>query len=122
MASQRTWLASYHMKGAAQTWYYALEQDEGMPHWERFRELCSLRFGPAVQGTRLAVLARLPFLSTVQDYSERYNAVLCHARDLSPRQKAELYVGRLPDQIKVHVEMRTPRDLQSTMYLAQAFE
>ncbi|XP_066320654.1 uncharacterized protein [Miscanthus floridulus] len=89
MASQRTWLASYHMKGAAQTWYYALEQDEGMPHWERFRELCSLRFGPAVQGTRLAELARLPFLSTVQDYSERYNAVLCHARDLSPRQKAE---------------------------------
>jgi len=122
MASQRTWLASYHMKGAAQTWYYALEQDEGMPHWERFRELCSLRFGPAVQGTRLAELARLPFLSTVQDYSERYNAVLCHARDLSPRQKAELYVGGLPDQIKVHVEMRTPRDLQSAMYLARAFE
>ena len=117
MASQRTWLASYHMKGAAQTWYYALEQDEGMPHWERFRELCSLRFGPAVQGTRLAELARLPFLSTVQDYSERYNAVLCHARDLSPRQKAELYVGGLPEQIKVHVEMRTTRDLQSAMYL-----
>ena len=122
MASQRTWLASYHMKGAAQTWYYALEQDEGMPHWERFRELCSLRFGPAVQGTRLAELARLPFLSTVQDYSERYNAVLCHARDLSPRQKAELYVGGLPEQIKVHVEMRTPPDLQSAMYLARAFE
>ena len=122
IASQRTWLASYHMKGAAQTWYYALEQDEGMPHWERFRELCSLRFGPAVQGTRLAELARLPFLSTVQDYSERYNAVLCHARDLSPRQKAELYVGGLPEQIKVHVEMRTPPDLQSAMYLARAFE
>jgi len=48
MASQRTWLASYHMKGAAQTWYYTLEQDEGMPPWERFRELCSLRFGPVV--------------------------------------------------------------------------
>ncbi|EMS49310.1 Transcription initiation factor TFIID subunit 5 [Triticum urartu] len=27
--------------------YYALEQDEGsMPPWERFRELCLLRFGP----------------------------------------------------------------------------
>ncbi|XP_066347641.1 uncharacterized protein [Miscanthus floridulus] len=73
-------------------------------------------------GTRLVELARLPFLSTVQDYSERYNAVLCHARDLSPRQKAELYVGGLSDQIKVHVEMRTPRDLQSAMYLARAFE
>jgi hypothetical protein len=27
----RTWLASYHLRDAAQTWYYALEQDEGMP-------------------------------------------------------------------------------------------
>jgi hypothetical protein len=25
-------------------WYYALEQDEGMPPWERFRDLCHLRF------------------------------------------------------------------------------
>jgi len=28
-ASQRTWMASYHLTGDAQTWYYALEQDEG---------------------------------------------------------------------------------------------
>ena len=35
LASDRTWLASYHLRGAAQTWYYALEQDEGgMPSWE----------------------------------------------------------------------------------------
>ena len=25
LASERTWLASYHLRGAAQTWYYALE-------------------------------------------------------------------------------------------------
>ena len=36
LASDRTWLASYHLTGAAQTWYYALEQDEGMPSWDRF--------------------------------------------------------------------------------------
>jgi hypothetical protein len=28
-ASNRTWLALYHLIGAAQTWYYAFEQDEG---------------------------------------------------------------------------------------------
>lgn len=37
-ASDRTWLASYHLKGPAQIWYYALEQDEGMPLWDRFAE------------------------------------------------------------------------------------
>ena len=51
LAWDRTWIASYHLTGAAQTWYYALEQDEGMPMWERFRELCSLRFGLTVRGT-----------------------------------------------------------------------
>uniref|UniRef100_M8BYR1 ribonuclease P n=1 Tax=Aegilops tauschii TaxID=37682 RepID=M8BYR1_AEGTA len=64
-ASERTWLASYHLRGAAQTWYYALEQDEGgMPPWERFRELCLLRFGPPTHGSRLAELGRLLFTST----------------------------------------------------------
>ena len=97
--SDRTWLASYHLRGDAQTWYYALEQDEGMPAWDRFRALCQLRFDPPTQGTRLAQLARLPFTSSVQEYSNRYNAILCHARDLNPRQKAELYVGGLPEHI-----------------------
>jgi hypothetical protein len=83
-ASDRTWLASYHLKGPAQTWYYALEQDEGMLPWERFVELCRLRFGPAVRGSRLAELGRLPFLSTVQEYADRFQALLCQARDISP--------------------------------------
>ncbi|KAK1630882.1 hypothetical protein QYE76_005197 [Lolium multiflorum] len=29
LSTDRTWIASYHLRGAAQTWYYALEQDEG---------------------------------------------------------------------------------------------
>ena len=120
--SDRTWLASYHLRGDAQTWYYALEQDEGMPAWDRFRALCQLRFGPPTQGTRLAQLARLPFTSSVQEYSNRYNAILCHARDLNPRQKAELYVGGLPEHIQVDVELQHPPDLQTAMYLARAFE
>jgi hypothetical protein len=48
--SNRTWLASYHLKGLAQTWYYTLEHDEGMPPWDRFAELCCLRFGLLVHG------------------------------------------------------------------------
>jgi hypothetical protein len=81
LASDRTWLVSYQLRGAAQTWYYALERDEGMPTWERFRAVCQMQFGPPTQGTRLAELAHIPFTSTVQEYAERYNAVLCHTDD-----------------------------------------
>jgi hypothetical protein len=71
-ATDRTWRASYHLRGAAQTWYYTLEQDigmptwyytleqdTGMPTWERFKELCHLQFGPPVRDSRLVELGRL---------------------------------------------------------------
>jgi hypothetical protein len=122
LASDRTWLASYHLRGLAQTWYYTLEQSEGMPSWECFKELCHLQFGPPVRDSRLAELGRLPFRSTVQDFTERFNAILCHARNLDNLQKAELFVGGLPDHIRVDVAMRAPQDLPTAMYLARAFE
>ena len=123
LASERTWLASYHLRGAAQTWYYALEQDEGsMPPWERFRELCLLRFGPPIRGSRLAELGRLPFTSTVQDFADRFQALACHASGVTAQQRADLFVGGLPDHIRVDVELRGPQDLQSAMYYARAFE
>ncbi|XP_073352309.1 uncharacterized protein [Aegilops tauschii subsp. strangulata] len=123
LASERTWLASYHLRGAAQTWYYALEQDEGAkPTWERFRELCLLRFGPPVRGSRLSELGRLPFTSTVQDFADRFQALACHASGVTAQQRADLFVGGLPDHIRVDVELCGPQDLQTAMYYARAFE
>ncbi|KAK1613201.1 hypothetical protein QYE76_036874 [Lolium multiflorum] len=114
LAFDRTWIASYHLRGAAQTWYYALEQDEGgMPPWERFRDLCLLRFGPPVRGSRLVELGRLQFTSSVQDFADRFQSLACHAPGVSARQRAELFVGGLPDHIRVDVEMREPQDLQT---------
>ena len=110
LAADRTWLASYHLRGAAQTWYYSLEQDEGgMPPWDRFRELCLLRFGPPIRGSRLAELGRLPFTTTVQDFAERFQALACHAPGVTARQRAELFVGGLPGHIRMDVEMRGPQ-------------
>jgi hypothetical protein len=107
-AANRTWLASYHLRGGAQTWYYALEHDEGMPSWERFRDLCRLRFGPPLHGSRLAELGRLPFATTVQEFADRFQALACHAPDVSTRQRAELFVGGLPEHIRVDVEIHRP--------------
>jgi hypothetical protein len=75
-----------------------------------------------VHDSRLAELGRLPFRSTVQDFDERFNAILCHARNLDNLQKAELFVGGLPDHIRVDVVMRASQDLPTAMYLARAFE
>lgn len=111
LEAQRMWMASYHLTSNAQTWYYALLLDEGQPSWERFKELVRSRFGPPIYGSRLAELDRLPFHSTVQEFANRFQTILAHSRDISPRQKAELFVGGLPEHIRVNVAMRAPPDL-----------
>ena len=93
-----------------------------MPTWERFRDLCRLRFGPPLQGSRLAELGRLPFATTVQEFADRFQALACHAPDVSTRQRAELFVGGLPEHLRVDVEIHRPQDLQTAMYYARAFE
>jgi hypothetical protein len=56
----------------------------------------------------LAELGRIQFHSTIQDYTDHFNAVLCHARNLDCFQKADLYVGGLPDHIRVDVKLHAP--------------
>ena len=37
-------------------------------------------------------------------------------------QKTELFVGGLPEYLRVDIELRDPQDLQTAMYLAREFE
>jgi hypothetical protein len=64
----------------------------------------SARFSPCELGWLL-------FLSTVQEYADRFQALLCQARDISPPQKTEMFVGGLPEHLRVDVEPRAPQDL-----------
>ena len=82
-----------------------------MPPSERFKELCRLRFDPPIRGSQLAELGQLPSVSTMQEFTDRFQAVACHAQDISTHQRAELFIGGLLDHIRVDVEMRDPLDL-----------
>jgi hypothetical protein len=118
----KVWLASFHMTGDAQSWYYILERDAGRPTWENFRLLCHQRFGPALSTNHLADLARLPFTSTVDAFMSAFQARLAHAGRLAPLQQAQLFTGGLPEHIRVDVELHEPKDLHHAMRLARAFE
>nr|XP_020168568.1 formin-like protein 14 [Aegilops tauschii subsp. strangulata] len=49
-------------------------------------------------------------------------ALACHASGVTAQQRANLFVGGLPDHIRVDVELRGPQDLQTAMYYARAFK
>ena len=42
--SEKVWLASYHLTGVAQQWYFQVERDEGEPNWKKIKEYVNLRF------------------------------------------------------------------------------
>jgi len=120
--ADKVWLASFHMTGSAQQWYYVLERDSGRPSWTNFRLLCHQRFGPALSTNHLADLARLPFGSSVDAYMDAFQARLAHAGHLAPLQQAQLFTGGLPEYIRVDVELHDPQDLHRAMRLARAYE
>lgn len=68
----RVGLASFHMTGAAQHWYYLLEHDAGVVSWWHFKPLCQQRFGPTMGVNHLAHLTRVPFRTIVDDYIENF--------------------------------------------------
>jgi hypothetical protein len=55
----KIWLATYHLIGVAQEWYYQRERSKGAPQREEFKELCHLRFGPHVRSNALGELKQL---------------------------------------------------------------
>jgi hypothetical protein len=58
----------------------------------------------------------------VQEFADRFQMLACHTPGVTACQRAELFVGGLPDHIRVDVEMRDPQDLQMAMYYARAYE
>jgi hypothetical protein len=93
--ADKVWLASFHMTGPTQQWYFMLERDHGDISWPLFKSLCLQRFGPAVGINHLTDLARLPFCGTVSDYQETFLTKTAHAVYLSPEQQVRLFTGGL---------------------------
>jgi hypothetical protein len=58
----------------------------------------------------------------VQDFTDLFQTLACHAPGVTARHRTELFVGGLPDHIRVDVEMRDPQDLQMAMHYARAYE
>jgi hypothetical protein len=84
--AEKVGLASFHMTGAAQHWYFMLERETGIVTWSHFKALCQQRFGPAIGINHLSDLARLTFRSSVNDYMEAFQATMAHVGYLTPEQ------------------------------------
>ena len=118
MAEERVWIASYHLDGIAQLWFTQLQDDDGTPTWGRFKDLLDLRFGPPLRSAPMFELAECRRTGTVEEYSNRFQALLPRAGRLEEAQRVQLYTGGLLPPISNAVRIHNPGTLAAAMSLA----
>jgi hypothetical protein len=115
-------MASYNLEDVAQLWFIQLQKDEGTPPWGRFKELLNQRFGPVLRSTPLFELSECRRTGTVEEYSNRFQALLPRAGRLEEGQRVQLYTGDLLPPLSHQVRIHAPKTLATAMTLARALE
>ncbi|WVZ90259.1 hypothetical protein U9M48_036574 [Paspalum notatum var. saurae] len=122
MAEERVWMAPYHLEDVAQLWYTQLVDDDGTPSWGRFKDLLSLRFGPPIRSAPLFELAECRRTGSVEEYSNRFQALLPRAGPLSEAQRVQLFTGGLLPPLSHTVRLHNPKSLAGAISLARQVE
>jgi hypothetical protein len=122
MPEEKVWMASYNLEDIAQFWFMQLQEDEGTPPWGRFKELLNLRFGPAMRSAPLFELSECRRTGIVEEYSNRFQALLPCAGRLDQEQRVQLYTGGLLPPLSHQVRVHAPASLEAAMSLARQLE
>jgi hypothetical protein len=122
MAEERVWMASYNLEDVAQLWFIQLQVDEGTPPWGRFKDLLNLWFGPPLRSASLFELAECRRTGTVEEYSNRFQALLPRAGRLEEDQRVQLFTGGLLPPLSHAVRIHHPETLAAAMSLARQVE
>jgi hypothetical protein len=122
MAKERVWMASYHLDDVTQLWYTQLQEDDGTPTWGRFKELLNLRFGPPLRSTPLFELAGCRRTGTVEEYANRFQALLPRAGRLDEGQRVQLFTSGLLSPLSHAVHIHNTESLEAAMSLARQVE
>jgi hypothetical protein len=122
MAEERVLMASYHLDDAAQLWFIQLQDDEGTPSWGHFKDLLNLRFGPPLRSAPMFELAECRRTGIVEEYSNRFQALLPRAGRLEEAQRVQLYIGGLLPPLSHAVRLHHPETLAAAMSLARQVE
>lgn len=115
-------IAGYHLEALAQLWFTQLQEDEGAPPWGHFKDLVNLRFGPPLRLAPLFELFESKRTSTVEEYSNRFQALLPRTGRLDEKQCVELFTGGLLPPLSHTIQIHNPEMLGAAMSLARQVE
>jgi hypothetical protein len=86
--------------------------------WRRFKELLHLRYGPPLRSNPLSELVACHRTSTVEEYQDRFQALLPRAGRLDEVQRVQPFTTGLLPLLSHDVEIHNPQSLAAAMSLA----
>jgi hypothetical protein len=123
MPEEKVWMASFNLEDVAQLWYIQLHEDVGTPRWGQFKELLNLRFGPPLRSAPpFFELAECRRTRSVEEYCNRFQALLPRAGRLDEIQRVQLFMGGLLPPLSHAVRLHNPDTLAAAMSLARQVE
>jgi hypothetical protein len=122
MEEEKVWMTSYNLEDGAQLWYIQVQSDEGTPSWRRFKELLNLRYGPPLCSAPLFELADCRRTGTIEEYQDRFQALLPRAGHLDEAQRVQLFTSGLLPPLSLDVRVHNPQSLAAAMSLAHQLE
>ena len=122
MPEERVRMAAYHLDDAAQLWFIQLQEDEGTPSWGHFKDLLDLRFGPPLRSAPMFELAQCRRSGAVEEYANRFQALIPRAGQLDEAQRVQLFTGGLGPPLSNAVRIHHPDTLVAAISLARQVE
>ena len=95
---------------------------QGTPRWSRFKDLLHLRFGPPLRSAPLFELSECRRTGSVEEYQNRFQALLPRAGPLDEAQRVQLFTGGLLPPLSHAVRIHNPQSLAAAMSLARQVE
>lgn len=87
-------------------------------NWNDFKKFYNMRFGPPISSNPLRDLITLRQTSNVEDYLEKFQALIDRTDSIIHDHQVSILIARLIVKLRLDVQLAKPTNLEEAMSLA----
>ncbi|XP_043714700.1 uncharacterized protein LOC122663059 [Telopea speciosissima] len=121
-ADQRLIIASFHMDGAALSWYQWMSANGLLQDWPPFLASLATRFGPSLFEDHRGALSKLTQMGTVAEYQSRFEALSNKVSGIPEPFLISFFISGLKPDLNRELLVAQPTSLVHAISLARLYE
>ena len=115
-------VASFHMVGAAYSWYKWLVRNQYTDDWNEFTEALRNRFGTDLYENPREVLKELHQTGSIAEYQQQFETLSNKVHGLSESWIVSFFIAGLQDFLKCQLRLARPQSYPEAVALARLHE